>query len=81
MPYYVKSKPKRQREVFAHYGPVLAGGRLIVASGDGVLRSFDPVSGAVLSEVPLPGGAASNPVVAGGTLYVVTRKGQLIAFR
>lgn len=81
MPYYVKSKPKRQREVFAHYGPVLAGGRLIVASGDGVLRSFDPVSGAVLSEVPLPGGAASNPVVAGGTVYVVTRKGQLIAFR
>lgn len=81
MPYYVKQKPKRQREIYAHYGPVLAGGRLIVASSDGQLRSFDPASGGLISAVELPGGAASNPVVAGGTVYVVTRNGQLIAFR
>lgn len=71
----------RRRAVYAHYGPVLAGGRLVVASGDGVLRFFDPESGAPLSEMPLPRGAASNPVVAGGVLYVVTENGQLHAFR
>ncbi len=65
----------------ANYGPVLAGGRLIVASSDGAIRQFDPVSGAALAQLDLPGGAASNPVVAGGVLYVVTSDGALAAFR
>ena len=60
---------------------MLAGGRLIVASSDGVIRQFDPTSGAPLGDIALPGGAASNPVVAGGTLFVVTKRGQLAAFR
>ena len=65
----------------AHFGPVLAGGRLIVASSDGLLRSFDPVSGVQREVLDLPGGAASSPAVAGGVLYVVTGSGQLMAFR
>ncbi|SMY09088.1 PQQ-like beta-propeller repeat protein [Flavimaricola marinus] len=71
----------RRTSRFVHFGPILAGGRLVVASSDGVLRSFDPVSGALVSAVPLPGGAASHPVVAGGVLYVVSADGQLMAFR
>ena len=71
----------RKRLVFAHYGPVLAGGRLIVASSDGNVRAFDPQSGALVASVPIEGGAASNPVVANGTLYVVSKTGQLVAFR
>ena len=71
----------RSRTVFAHYGPVLAGGRLIVASSDGQIRAFDPRSGALVGNAVLPGGAASGPAVAGGTLYVVTKSGQLVAFR
>ncbi|QQA44436.1 PQQ-binding-like beta-propeller repeat protein [Pelagovum pacificum] len=66
---------------FAHYGPVMAGGRLIVASSDGQLRQFDPRSGQLLGAVALPGGAATNPAVAGGILYVVNRDGELLAFR
>ena len=68
-------------EVVAHYGPVLAGGRLLVASSDGVIRQFDPVSGALVGTIAIPGGAATNPVVAGQTLYVVSKTGQLHAFR
>lgn len=81
LPLFVKDKPRRQKEVYAHYGPVLAGNRLIVASGDGLLRSFDPASGALVGQVELPGGASSNPVIAGRTLYVVSGRGQLLAFR
>ena len=44
MPYYVKDKPKKQIAIYAHYGPVLAGRRIVVASSDGFLRSFDAVS-------------------------------------
>jgi outer membrane protein assembly factor BamB len=81
LPYYVKEKTKRQQKIVVHHGPVLAGGRLWIASGDDRLRGFDPVSGALLAEVDLPGGAAAAPAVAGGTLYVVTANGQLHAFR
>jgi len=81
LPYFTKEKPKRFKAIHAHYGPVLAGGRLWVASDDGLLRAFSPESGALVQSVELPGGAASRPVVAGGTLYVVSTRGQLHAFR
>ncbi len=72
---------RRQKSIFAHYGPVLAGGRLIVTSSDGLIRQFDPTSGALIGQVALPGGAASGPVIAGETLYVLSKNGQLHAFR
>lgn len=81
MPYFVKTKPRRQEAIFAHFGPVLAGGRLVIASSDGVLRFFSPTDGSLVGTVELPGGAASVPVVVGGVLYVVGGNGQLHAFR
>nr|WP_040610995.1 PQQ-binding-like beta-propeller repeat protein [Oceaniovalibus guishaninsula] len=81
LPYFIAAKLKKRQGVTAHYGPVLAGGRLWVASTDGLLRAFDPVSGALTATAPLPGGAASNPVVANNTLYVISKRGQLLAFR
>ena len=81
LPLFTRDRERRQRDIFVHHGPVLAGGRLWVASTDGLLRGFAPESGALVHETELRGGAASNPVVAGGTLYVVTGSGQLAAFR
>ncbi len=81
LPKFVKDRPRRQSEIFLHNGPIIAGGRVIVASNDGVLRSFDPTNGALVGTTPIPGGATTAPVVAGGTLYVVSTKGQLLAFR
>jgi len=81
MPYFENDKPKRQKAITAHYGPVLAGGRIVVASGDAQLRLFDPASGAALGNVALPGGAAAQPALAQGMLFVVTGNGQLQAFR
>lgn len=81
LPFFEESRASRLKTTFVHYGPVLAGGRLIVASDDGVLREFDPVSGALLGETALGGGAARNPVVAGGVMYLVTEDGQIRAFR
>lgn len=81
MPYFTKEKDKKRRDIYAHYGPVLAGGRLITASSDGLLRAFDPASGKLIGTADIPGGAAAAPAVAGGTLYVVSKSGQLHAFR
>jgi outer membrane protein assembly factor BamB len=81
LPYFTKDKDKRRKAIYAHYGPILAGGRLIVASSDGLIRAFDPASGKLIGQAAVSGGAASAPVVAGGTLYVVSKSGQLHAFR
>lgn len=81
LPNFIKRKPLRQSRVVAHHGPIVAGGRVIIASGDGQLRSFDPASGALVSTAEIPGGATSAPVVAGRTLYVVSKTGQLLAYR
>jgi outer membrane protein assembly factor BamB len=81
MPYFLKDKPKKRHEITAHYGPVLAGGRLVVVSGDGLVRLFNPVDGAMVGTVELPGGAAAPPALAGGMLFVLGAKGQLHAFR
>lgn len=81
LPFFVKEDRRRRVEIVAHYGPVIAGGRVIVASNDGQVRSFDPVTGAQTGTVAVPGGATTNPVVANGTLYVVSSKGVLHAIR
>ena len=75
-------RPQRRRDsAYAHYGPVMAGGRLVLASSDGLLRSFDPASGALIAATEVPGGATTAPAIANGTLYVVTKTGQLAAYR
>lgn len=81
LPYYTARKLRKRDEIYAHFGPILAGGRLVVASSDGLIRSYDPASGALVGTTALKGGAASAPVVVNGTLYVMTDKGQLAAFR
>ena len=81
LPNYTETRPRLKVEVVAHYGPIMAGGQLVVASNDGQLRFFDPVSGAQTHAVMVPGGATSSPVVAQGTLFVVGARGQLHAFR
>lgn len=81
LPLYVRERERRRRAVFTHYGPILAGGRLIIASGDRQIRAFDPVSGQLVQSIGLRGGAASHPIVVNNTLMVVTTNGQLVAFR
>jgi outer membrane protein assembly factor BamB len=81
MPYFTQEKIKKRKGIYAHYGPVLAGGRIMVVSSDGLLRAFDPADGTLAYTAEIPGGAAAQPAVAGGTLYVVSGNGQLLAFR
>lgn len=81
LPYFVNDRLNRRRGITAHYGPVLAGGQIAVASGDGLLRLFDPVSGALSATADIPGGAASAPILTNGALYVMGQGGELHAFR
>ena len=81
LPEFTKKRVKSRAKIHAHYGPILAGGRLILASSDGLIRQFNPADGTLISTFELPGGAASAPIVVNGALYVLNTKGDLLAFR
>lgn len=81
LPNFTKTRPTRQSVTFTHNGPVVAGGRVIIASDDGLIRSYNPTDGSLLGTTQIDGGATTSPVVAGGTMYVVSAEGQLHAYR
>lgn len=81
LPLYEARRERRRKAVFTHFGPILAGGQLVVASGDGVIRLFAPESGAPMGSLAVRGGAASHPIVVGDTLLVVSTEGRLHAYR
>ena len=81
LPHFTKKDVKKRSKIYVHYGPILAGGRLIIMSSDGQMREFNPFDGSLLKQTKLPAPAASGPVVVDGTLYMISIKGDLLAFR
>ena len=73
--------PKGKKGPIFYSGPVLAGGRLIVASTRGTLISVDPDTGATQGQTNVGGSVSLPPVVAGSTLYILDDRGRLTAFR
>jgi outer membrane protein assembly factor BamB len=72
-------KDRRGRIVWT--GPVLAGSRLFVVNSEGEALTVSPQDGQVDSRVRLPGGVLVSPVVANGTVYVLTDDADLVALR
>jgi outer membrane protein assembly factor BamB len=60
-------------------GPVLAGGKLWLASSKGMLVAVDAVSGSIAHQSDLGAPVLITPVVAEERLYVLTDKAKLIA--
>jgi outer membrane protein assembly factor BamB len=75
-----KKKPKAPKKAYWS-GPVLVSNRLILVSSNGDLEARDPKTGALLRTVKLGAPSMLSPIAAGGLLYVVTEKAELIAFR
>ncbi len=61
-------------------GPVVAGGRLWLASSEGRLVSVDPASGRMISEHDIGDPVRLQPIVASSTIYVFTDDANLVAF-
>ena len=73
--------PKSKKDQIAYTGPILAGGRLVVAGSNGVIVNIDPATGSYQSQTRVGAGIGVRPVVAGSTLYVFDNAGRLHAFR
>ena len=79
LPRWLKEKKKDGQ--INYFGPVLAGNRLIIAGSNGALINIDPATGAIQSQTSAGGGIRFQPVVAGGSLYLLTEEGRLLAYR
>jgi outer membrane protein assembly factor BamB len=73
--------PEDLEDPIQWFGPVLAGDRLILVGSNRAAVSISPYTGEVLEERDLPAAAAAPPVVAGGTLYILTESAMLLALR
>jgi outer membrane protein assembly factor BamB len=60
-------------------GPVLAGGRLWVVSGEGLLVGADARTGQLATQLDLDTPVFVSPVVAGGRMYILADNASLIA--
>ncbi|HSE78018.1 MAG TPA: PQQ-binding-like beta-propeller repeat protein [Alphaproteobacteria bacterium] len=70
---------KRGRIVWT--GPVLVAGRLFLASSEGEALAISAASGAIESRFSIAGSVTAAPIVANGTIYVLTDSATLIALR
>jgi outer membrane protein assembly factor BamB len=71
---------KRKRPVFWQ-GPILAGGRLILTNTLGQIVEASPEDGRVLTTTAGSDIIEVPPIVAGGTLYILSNDGVLTAYR
>jgi outer membrane protein assembly factor BamB len=73
--------PEKKRDPLYWMGPVMAGGKLILAGSNQKAVSVDPVTGKQIGEIDLRDVISVPPVVASNTLLFVTDDGSIQAFR
>lgn len=74
-------KEKKKSDPINWVGPLLAGGRLILANSEGQLVNVSPLDGSVQSVVNSKSAISLSPVVADNTLYILDDEGRLTAWR
>ncbi|CAK0744510.1 outer membrane protein assembly factor BamB [Azospirillaceae bacterium] len=73
--------PQKRQDPIVWAGPTLAGGKLWLTSSTSELVGLAAETGDILVRMRLPDAAYQAPIVANGTLYVLTDNGSIVAFR
>ena len=73
--------PDDKEDPIVWSGPILVSNRLLLLSSDGRAALISPFTGEKQSEMEIPEGTRVPPVVADGTLYLLTEDADLIALR
>ncbi|AKQ41782.2 pyrrolo-quinoline quinone [Aurantiacibacter atlanticus] len=74
-------KPEKREGPVFWTGPVLASGRLWIASSRGEVKSVDVMDGTVADFTRLDDGVSLPPVVANNTLFILDDNGRITAWR
>jgi outer membrane protein assembly factor BamB len=79
LPEFRNEKEKKNRIVWI--GPLIASGRLIVASSQGDVVALSPQNGETVGELKVGAAVYIEPIAASGKIFVLTDKGSLVAIR
>ena len=74
-------KKKKKKNPLTWYGPILAGGRLVLTSSMGEVAFVSPTDGTVGQVIENKVSFGLGPVVANNTLYTLDERGRLNAYR
>jgi outer membrane protein assembly factor BamB len=72
---------RRKKNIVSWTGPVMMGGRLILASSDGRIEVVRPEDGTTILTRKVRSEIYVSPAMAGGTLYYYTNDGDILALR
>ncbi|SEM58122.1 Outer membrane protein assembly factor BamB, contains PQQ-like beta-propeller repeat [Sphingomonas gellani] len=72
---------KKKKGPITWFGPVLAGGRLVLTNSDGQIGYVSPADGKLLGTTETKTSITLPPVVANQTLYTLDGRGRITAFR
>jgi len=73
--------PEARVDAISWSGPILLSDRLILVSSSGEAVALSPYDGRYLGRRAMPDGVRLSPVVANGTLFILTEDADLIALR
>lgn len=73
--------PEEKVDPIVYAGPVLVGDRLLIGSSTGKLIAVSPYTGSIMGEIEVGSPVFISPIVANGTVYVLTDDGEIFAFR
>jgi outer membrane protein assembly factor BamB len=72
---------RRRRDRIAWSGPIMAGGRLVLAGSHGRAVILSAIDGSIQRDVNLGGPVFVAPIIVNETIYVVTDEARLVALR
>jgi outer membrane protein assembly factor BamB len=72
---------RKKKNIITWTGPVIVGGRLVLASSDGRLELIRPEDGTTITTRNIKSEIYVSPAIAGGTIYYYTNNGELLALR
>ena len=72
---------KKKKKPISWYGPVLAGGRLVIANSHGAVWSVAPDEGTATEILDVGNDVSLAPIVAKNILYILDDSGRISAFR
>ena len=72
---------KKKKKPISWYGPVLAGGRLVITNSHGAVWSVAPDEGTATEILDVGNDVSLAPIVANNILYILDESGRISAFR
>ncbi len=75
----VQLKKMKKKTPVSWVGPLLTSNKLILASSEGVILSLSPHNGKILSQIGTENNYVTNPVQSKKSIFIITKKGKLLA--